>query len=51
MFHAAYLHAETQCVEHDEEEHEILKVTGGYEVPDTILVRIFRDVALEGSRL
>lgn len=45
----AYLHSKTQCVEHDEKEHEILKVAGGHEVPHAVLMRVLRDVAFEWS--
>lgn len=40
-----YLHPQTQGVEHNEEEHEILKVAGGDYVPHSVLVGVFRDVA------
>ena len=49
--HVAYLHAQTQGVEHDQEEHEVLKVAGSDDVPHPVLVRVLRDVAPEGAGL
>lgn len=40
-----YLHAQTERVEHNQEEHEVLEVAGGDNVPDSVLVGIFGDVA------
>ena len=39
-FLVTYLHAQTQGVEHNEEEHEVLKVAGGDDVPHLILVGV-----------
>lgn len=46
-----YLHAQTQGVQHDQEEHEVLKVAGGDDVPHPVLVRVLRDVAPQGAGL
>lgn len=45
---AAYLHPQTHGVEHDEQEHEVLEVAGGDDVPHLVLVRVLGDVAAEG---
>lgn len=47
----AYLYPETQGVEHDKEEHEVLEVAGGDDVPDSVLVGVFRDVAPQRTGL
>lgn len=41
----AYLHSQTQRVEHNEEEHEVLEVAGGDNVPHPVLVGVLGDVA------
>lgn len=46
-----YLHAQTERVEHNQEEHEVLKVAGGDNVPDPVLVGIFGDVAPQRTSL
>lgn len=45
---STHLHSQTQCVEYDEEKHQVLKVAGGHQVPELVLERVFRDVAAEG---
>lgn len=41
----AYLHSQTQSVEHNEEKHEVLEVAGGDNVPHPVLVGVLGDVA------
>lgn len=41
----AHLHAQAERVEHNQEEHEVLEVAGGDNVPDSVLVGVFGDVA------
>lgn len=40
----SYLHTQTHGVEHDEEEHEVLKVAGGDNIPHLVLVGVLRNV-------
>lgn len=45
---STHLHSQTQCVKYDEEEHEVLKVAGGHQVPELVLKRVLGDVVAEG---
>lgn len=45
LFTQVYLHAQTEGVQHDEQEHEVLEVTGSHNVPHPILVGVLGDVA------
>lgn len=47
----SYLHSQAHGVQHDEEEHQVLKVAGSDNVPHLILVGVFRNVAPEGAGL
>lgn len=47
----AYLHSQTQRVEHNEEEHEVLEVAGGDNVPHPVLVGVLGDVASQRPSL
>ena len=47
----AHLCSQAHGVEHNEEEHEVLKVAGGDDVPDLVLGRVLGDVAAERSSL
>lgn len=40
-----YLHAQADGIQHDQEEHEVLKVGGGHQIPYLVLVRVLRNVA------
>ena len=39
-----YLHSKTHGVEHDEKEHQVLKIAGGDDVPHLILVGVLGNV-------
>ena len=47
----AYLCSQAHGVEHNQEEHEVLKVAGGDDVPDLVLVRVLGNVASQRARL
>lgn len=40
----AYLHGQTQGVEHDEDEHDVLEASGVHHVPELVLVWVLGDV-------
>ena len=46
-----YLHSQTHGVQHDEQEHEVLEVAGGDDVPHLVLERVLRNVAAQWPRL
>lgn len=48
--HQAHLHGQTDGVEKDEGEHQVLKVGGVDHVPHLVLVRVLGDVATQWSR-
>lgn len=45
------LHPQAHGVEHDEEKHQVLEVTGSDDVPHLILTRVLRDIASQRSGL
>lgn len=47
----SHLHPQTHGVEHDEEKHQVLKVTRRHDVPHLVLIRVLRDVAPQRSGL
>lgn len=49
--HAAHLHGQTDGVEKDEREHQVLKVGGVDHVPHLVLIRVLGDVAAQRARL
>lgn len=48
--HQAHLHGQTDGVEKDEGEHQVLKVGGVDHVPHLVLIRVLGDVATQWSR-
>lgn len=47
----SYLHSKTHGVEHNKEEHKVLKVAGGDDVPHLILVGVLGNIASQWSGL
>jgi len=47
----SHLHSQAHGVAHDQEEHEVLEVAGGDDVPHLVLVRVLGDVASQGAGL
>lgn len=48
---APYLHAQAERVEHDEQEHQVLKVAGCDHVPDAVLAGVLGDVTAQWAGL
>lgn len=47
----SYLHSQTHGVEHNKEEHEVLKVAGGDNVPHLILVGVLGNITSQWAGL
>lgn len=47
----SYLHSQTHGVEHNKEEHKVLKVAGGDDVPHLILIRVLGDITSQWTGL
>lgn len=51
-FHVySYLHSQTHGVEHYEEEHKVLKVAGGDDVPHLVLVGVLGNITSQWTSL
>lgn len=44
-----HLHPQTHGVQHNEQEHEVLKVAGSDDVPDLVLVRVLGNITPQRS--
>ena len=47
----AYLRSQAHRVEHNQQEHEVLKVAGSDDIPDLVLVRVLGNVAAQRPSL